>query len=69
SILTSIDVFVVINILSNRSKWTFYFLSSVQFNFTIGELNNFNIAIYVKSLKQVAMNLCSVLALWPGILS
>ena len=21
---------------SNRSKWTFYFLSSVQFNFTIG---------------------------------
>ncbi|OUQ49137.1 hypothetical protein B5E63_04375, partial [Lactobacillus gallinarum] len=37
SILTSIDVFVVINILSNRSKWTFYFLSSVQFNFTIGE--------------------------------
>ncbi|KAB1972916.1 hypothetical protein F8251_07780, partial [Lactobacillus crispatus] len=40
SILTSIDVFVVINILSNRSKWTFYFLSSVQFNFTIG-LNYF----------------------------
>src|SRR5699024_10036195 len=38
SILTSIDVFVVINILSNRSKWTFYFLSSVQFNFTIGEI-------------------------------
>ncbi|RGW88877.1 hypothetical protein DWV49_00805 [Lactobacillus amylovorus subsp. animalium] len=35
--MTSIDVFVVINILSNRSKWTFYFLSSVQFNFTIGE--------------------------------
>ena len=28
---------MVINILSNRSKWTFYFLSSVQFNFTIGE--------------------------------
>ncbi|PEG76695.1 transcriptional regulator, partial [Lactobacillus sp. UMNPBX19] len=27
---------MVINILSNRSKWTFYFLSSVQFNFTIG---------------------------------
>ena len=25
-------------ILSNRSEWTFYFLSSVQFNFTIGEL-------------------------------
>ena len=24
-------------ILSNRSEWTFYFLSSVQFNFTIGE--------------------------------
>ena len=23
-------------ILSNRSEWTFYFLSSVQFNFTIG---------------------------------
>ncbi|KXI10397.1 hypothetical protein HMPREF3209_02562 [Lactobacillus crispatus] len=37
--MTSIDVFVVINILSNRSKWTFYFLSSVQFNFTIGRLN------------------------------
>lgn len=33
--MTSIDVFVVINILSNRSEWTFYFLSSVQFNFTI----------------------------------
>ena len=33
------------------------------------KLNNFNIVIYVKSLKQVAMNLCSVLALWPGILS
>ncbi|MCT3538832.1 XRE family transcriptional regulator, partial [Lactobacillus crispatus] len=30
------DVFVVINILSNRSKWTFYFLQSVQVNFTIG---------------------------------
>ena len=27
---------MVINILSNRSEWTFYFLSSVQFNFTIG---------------------------------
>ena len=26
-------------ILSNRSEWTFYFLSSVQFNFTIGEKN------------------------------
>ena len=26
---------MVINILSNRSEWTFYFLSSVQFNFTI----------------------------------
>ncbi|MEK3612592.1 hypothetical protein AAA438_07695, partial [Lactobacillus crispatus] len=37
SILTSVDVFVVINILSNRSKWTFYFLQSVQVNFTIGE--------------------------------
>ena len=42
-------------ILSNRSEWTFYFLSSVQFNFTIGEkdidvkdekpqmINNYNI--------------------------
>ncbi|ARW75790.1 hypothetical protein A3P32_02735 [Lactobacillus johnsonii] len=29
---------MVINILSNRSEWTFYFLSSVQFNFTIGEI-------------------------------
>ncbi|KAB1964916.1 XRE family transcriptional regulator, partial [Lactobacillus crispatus] len=28
--MTSVDVFVVINILSNRSKWTFYFLQSVQ---------------------------------------
>ena len=27
-------------ILSNRSEWTFYFLSSVQFNFTIGEKYN-----------------------------
>ncbi|OCX09420.1 hypothetical protein BEV10_07900 [Lactobacillus crispatus] len=35
--MTSVDVFVVINILSNRSKWTFYFLQSVQVNFTIGE--------------------------------
>ena len=26
-------------ILSNRSEWTFYFLSSVQFNFTIGDFN------------------------------
>ena len=26
-------------ILSNRSEWTFYFLSSVQFNFTISEDN------------------------------
>ncbi|KAB1970309.1 hypothetical protein F8251_09060, partial [Lactobacillus crispatus] len=43
SILTSIDVFVVINILSNRSKWTFYFLSSVQFNFTIGQNNHYNL--------------------------
>ncbi|MED7628439.1 hypothetical protein DBP97_09750 [Lactobacillus helveticus] len=25
-------------ILSNRSEWTFYFLSSVQFNFTISDL-------------------------------
>ncbi|KAB1973246.1 hypothetical protein F8251_06530, partial [Lactobacillus crispatus] len=39
SILTSVDVFVVINILSNRSKWTFYFLQSVQVNFTIGSHN------------------------------
>ena len=30
---------MVINILSNRSEWTFYFLSSVQFNFTISEIN------------------------------
>ena len=30
---------MVINILSNRSEWTFYFLSSVQFNFTISENN------------------------------
>ena len=30
---------MVINILSNRSEWTFYFLSSVQFNFTIGGIN------------------------------
>ena len=31
---------MVINILSNRSEWTFYFLSSVQFNFTISEIIN-----------------------------
>ena len=30
---------MVINILSNRSKWTFYFLQSVQVNFTIGDFN------------------------------
>ena len=47
SILTSIDVFVVINILSNRSKWTFYFLSSVQVNFTIGEF--IKVIIYEKA--------------------
>lgn len=29
---------MVINILSNRSKWTFYFLQSVQVNFTICDL-------------------------------
>ena len=28
-------------ILSNRSEWTFYFLSSVQFNFTISENDDF----------------------------
>ena len=32
---------MVINILSNRSKWTFYFLSSVQVNFTICEILSF----------------------------
>ena len=34
---------MVINILSNRSEWTFYFLSSVQFNFTISEIKLANI--------------------------
>ena len=38
-------------ILSNRSEWTFYFLSSVQFNFTIGEkdyLDNFDLFTIVR---------------------
>ena len=38
-------------ILSNRSEWNFYFLSSVQFNFTIGE--GFNIG---KTLLNAAEN-------------
>ena len=45
-----------------------YYVILLNYNSSVA-LNNFNIAIYVKSLKQVAMNLCSVLALWPGILS
>ena len=40
---------MVINILSNRSKWTFYFLSSVQFNFTIGGDFYFNDPNYISS--------------------
>ena len=35
-------------ILSNRSEWTFYFLSSVQFNFTIGD----EIIFYGHSLNK-----------------
>ncbi|MCT3537466.1 hypothetical protein EFR45_00385 [Lactobacillus crispatus] len=35
---------MVINILSNRSKWTFYFLQSVQVNFTIGKKVIINIS-------------------------
>ena len=44
-------------ILSNRSEWTFYFLSSVQFNFTIGEkkisdfLNKLDIKIRITNKK------------------
>lgn len=30
-------------ILSNRSEWTFYFLLSVQFNFTISDSKNYEI--------------------------
>lgn len=42
---------MVINILSNRSKWTFYFLSSVQFNFTIGE-KKINLSPYTTFSKK-----------------
>ena len=54
-------------ILSNRSEWTFYFLSSVQFNFTIGENNLFinNRIKIVKhfrthSKKDITKNLANV---------
>ena len=40
-------------ILSNRSEWTFYFLSSVQFNFTIGEGKK--VLDYRKSLLKTAI--------------
>ena len=42
---------MVINILSNRSKWTFYFLQSVQVNFTIGDSD-----IFVNWIKSFAFN-------------
>ena len=46
---------MVINILSNRSEWTFYFLSSVQFNFTIGAINKFNEKYGSKSIKGIEL--------------
>jgi hypothetical protein len=53
----------------SHGQWTVYVQKEPFGKVKNIKLNNFNIAIYVKSLKQVAMNLCSVLALWPGILS
>ena len=45
-------------ILSNRSEWTFYFLSSVQFNFTIGEKIFLNLLV-TSTLLSVAAPLVS----------
>lgn len=53
----------------SHGQWTVYVQKEPFGKVKNIKLNNFNIEIYVKSLKQVAMNLCSVLALWPGILS
>lgn len=53
----------------SHGQWTVYVQKEPFGKVKNIKLNNFNIVIYVKSLKQVAMNLCSVLALWPGILS
>lgn len=39
-------------ILSNRSEWTFYFLSSVQFNFTIGDKKVSQIDDISKKIQQ-----------------
>lgn len=40
-------------ILSNRSEWTFYFLSSVQFNFTIGDK-----IVFAVLLILLLINIC-----------
>lgn len=53
----------------SHGQWTVYVQKEPFGKVKNIKLNDFNIEIYVKSLKQVAMNLCSVLALWPGILS
>ena len=50
---------MVINILSNRSEWTFYFLSSVQFNFTISEK-----FVFKKNKHQVVWANCVTIALF-----
>ncbi|GMM12956.1 hypothetical protein LABF186_00700 [Lactobacillus amylovorus subsp. animalium] len=53
----------------SHGQWTVYVQKEPFGKVKNIKLNDFNIEIYVKSLKQVAMNLCNVLALWPGILS
>ena len=51
-------------ILSNRSEWTFYFLSSVQFNFTIGEdgifIFNMNLNSGTSNLDRIIDNIDEV---------
>ena len=45
-------------ILSNRSEWTFYFLSSVQFNFTIsGKIRNKNIEAFLLSTLRSVLDI------------
>lgn len=58
-----------VSVQKSHGQWTVYVQKEPFGKVKNIKLNNFNIAIYVKSLKQVAINLCSVLALWPGILS
>ena len=56
-------------ILSNRSEWTFYFLSSVQFNFTIGEKNKINSNALMLSLKNKDLELNFYSSLDPDVMN